>query len=269
MSDEDREKKKNIFSRIASKRASTGEPLETPSDMVEVVKQHLPENPVTLEQLKEIVPKNIKPTITQNLVDDINQISHDPIHAEVIRENIIRYTNILEDGNYRIKDYVNAVQYASYKLMKYSNLEAYKRTFPDRYTDMKSRGVSEKDISSYVAAVHKGQLVQEILKKAFIPVWLLNQDYFQEALDVAVGIMRDEDVSPKVRVEAASAVMANLQQPKEATLNLKVESPKENEAFNAVKDSILHLAEMQRQAIESGAIRTVDVAAMKIINPKE
>lgn len=257
------EKKTSIFARAAMMRASKGDPLESTEEEMEmgpVIELNL----LTRKQLQDIVPETQRSAITDQLVDTINTISKDPIQAEAIRENIIKYSKVLYEGQFRIKDFISAVQYVSYKLMNYTNEESYKRTFPDRYEVLRAKGASRKDISSYVSMYHKNAIVTKLLEKAYIPIWLLYQDYFTDALEVNVTIMNDEDVSPKVRVEAANSVMTQLQRPKEATLNLNV-SDTSDTSMKEMKDLLVRLAQTQQNKIVGQEISTKEIAAMKII----
>lgn len=261
------EEKKSLFKRAAEARAAKGLTLESP-EADENGEPIIELNLLTKKQLQEIVPTTQRPSITDKLVESINTISQDPIQAENIRENIIKYSKVLYEGQFRINDYINAVKYSSFKLMGYSNEESYARTFPDRYAILRARGASKKDISAYVSMYHKNAVVTKILEKAYIPVWLLNSDYFQQALEVNVTIMKDETVSPKVRVEAANSVMTQLQRPKEATLNVNVNDNSDT-SMKEMKDLLVQLAATQRNKIIEGELTPQEVAEMKIINSPE
>jgi len=81
-------------------------------------------------------------------VETINSLSADPMLREAFRDNLISYTGVLQDGKYKVTDYINAVKYVSYKLLGASNSEAYQKTFPDRWQRLVDEGADSKTISS-------------------------------------------------------------------------------------------------------------------------
>ena len=77
---------------------------------------------LTQQEVVKALPANLKSCVTQSLVDNINNISADPLIAEQIRNNYISYTAVLKDGKFKTEDYLSAVAYVSFKLMGYTNL---------------------------------------------------------------------------------------------------------------------------------------------------
>lgn len=197
------------------------------------------------------VPTNLRSTITDGLVSKINAAVSDPDEAEAIRDNFMSYAVVLREGKFKVEDYLNAVAYVSYKLMGYTNEEAYSRTFPARYTQLKSLGKTSKQISSYVAHYNKGKLVNLIFEQSHIPMWVLHQDTYNEAIKTQFDLMTDTNISPKVRSDAANSLLTHLKKPesKEINLNLGVE---ESSGLKELKQLMTGLAERQLSAIDSG-----------------
>ena len=106
---------------------------------------------LTKELVQKALPANLKNSVTDSLVDSLNQIAGDPLIAEQIRNNFLSYTNVMKEGKFKTEDYVKAVTYVSHKLMGYSNLEGDIRTFPDRYQKLIANGTSAQDIASHVS----------------------------------------------------------------------------------------------------------------------
>ena len=90
------------------------------------------------------VPANLRSSISDSLVDKINNAVNDPDEAEAIRNNFISYAVVLREGKFKVADYINAVMYVSYRLMDYNHEEAYARALPARYTELKSKGKTKK-----------------------------------------------------------------------------------------------------------------------------
>lgn len=217
---------------------------------------------LTVQQVQQAVPPNLKTAVTQALVDQINQISTDPLIAEQIRNNYISYTGVLKDGKFKTEDYLNAVAYVSYKLMGYSNQDAYFKTFPQRHAALVAKGSTSKDISAYVSAYNKGKLVNLIFEQTLVPTWVLNQDLHQKALNVQADLMINAN-SELVRSNAANSILTHLAKPKEAgpLINLELN---QNSGMNELKDLLSNLAQQQRDLIASG-VPTKEIAEQKII----
>lgn len=220
---------------------------------------------LTKQDVELAVPSKLKISVTQDLVDKLNNIATDEIHRETIKENFIGYVGILQDGKYKISDYMNAVAYVSYKMMGYSNQDSYFKTFPDRHAALVAKGTSSKDISSYVAAYNKNKLVNQILEQCLIPVHILNQDAFQKAINCQLEIMSDYTAPAVARTQAANSLLTHLAKPKESAqiqLNIGTE---ESSAMKDLKATMRDLAAQQKKLIESG-VTAKEIAAASIID---
>jgi len=222
---------------------------------------------LTLKEVQDSLPAGHKNHITQNMVDQLNNLSKDTEESRYIRENFISFSQVLQEGRFKLGDYVRAVMYVSHKVMGKSNLDSYKSTFPDRYAQMVSDGRQPKDIASYVAAYNKGKLVNLVYERAMIPTWVLNQDMFQAALNTQYEIMNDVGVSDKVRVEAANSILTHLKKPEVNKAELKVDIGM-NDGMKALEQRLGEMAEMQMKTIEGKAMSVEDVAGMPLNIPE-
>lgn len=218
----------------------------------------------TIELLQKTLPSNLKSSATQGLADLLNTVSSNQQEAELIRENFLGYTAVLSEGKYKTEDYLNAVKYVSFKLMKCSNEEAYVKTFPQRYQRMVADGVKPKDIGAYVYAFSKNKLVNRIMEQTMVPSWVLNQDIFQEAINTQASLMRDHDVSPKVRSDAANSLLTHLAKPKETGPMLNLDM-RDTSGMKEMKDLLVRMAQQQQGLIKDG-ISAKDIAAANIID---
>ena len=225
--------------------------------------------PITKELVARALPGNLKSAATDQLADMINQISADPLIAEQIRENFLSYASVLKDGKFKVEDYLNAVAYCSYKLMGDSNQDAYFKTFPQRYANLVAAGRTPKEISAYVSAYAKGQLVNKIMEQTLVPSWVLNQHMYQAALNTQFKLMTNEDVSPKVRSDAADSLLTHLAKPKEAGPLINIDMG-ETSGMNELKDALARMAQQQQTLINAG-VSTKEIAAQDIVDvtPKE
>lgn len=220
-------------------------------------------NPLTLDQVTAAVPAQLRTSVTQHFVDMLNQLQVDPEMADNIKDNFLSYSGVLKEGRFKIEDYFNAVMYVSYKLMNMTNQDAYIRTFPKRHADLVARGATAKDISSYVAAYHKGKLVNMIMEQVMVPVWVLNQDMFQKALNVQYDLMTDLDMSGKVRTDAANSILTHLKKPEKMDFQLNMNTP-ESSGMKELTSALTNLANAQLEQIEKGNVKTIDVASSKL-----
>lgn len=218
---------------------------------------------LTQQEVQSALPANLKVTVSQELVDTLNQICTDEEVARTVRENFVSFTTVMKDGRFKIEDYAHAVAYVSFKLMGLTNQESYVRTFPDRYQALVARGCTVKDVSAYVAAYSKNKLVNLILEQSMIPIWVLNQDVLQAAINKQAWLMRNakrEDVQQK----AADSLLNHLKKPESKGIELNLNLA-ESTGLKDLKDQLAQMANMQKSMIEQG-MRTKDIAHMSIID---
>jgi hypothetical protein len=167
---------------------------------------------LTIDEFRAALPDKVRKNINQDLVDQINATLSNPDEFENYRNNILSYTRVMQDGRFKVVEYLNAVRYVSFKLMGCTNIDAYSRTFPDKILRFNAEGVAAKDIASYVTAYNKSKLVNLIFEQTLIPVHVLNQDMFQRALNVQADLMVNAK-SEKVRADAANSLLTHLKPP--------------------------------------------------------
>ena len=222
--------------------------------------------PLTQEDLRAAMPTALKSAVTQAMVDTLNGISKDPLIAQSIRDNVIGYSAIMKEGKFKAEDYVHAVAYVGFKLMGDTNQDAYAKTFPQRYAGLVAAGRSSKDIAAYVAAYHKGKLVNLLMEQSLVPSWIINQDLYQKAINVQAELMLNA-TSEKVRTEAANSLLTHLKKPEAVKGQLSIDVT-ESTGMREMKDLLTQLAQQQQRMIQEGEMKTIDVAASKLIQNK-
>lgn len=216
---------------------------------------------ITVDDLSSCLPANIKSAATQSLADKINTLTSDPESSEQITRNFVSFTSVLQDGRYKVEDYMNAVHYVSYKLMGNSNKDAYAKTFPIRYQRLMANGTSEKAISAYVAGFNKGKLVAAIMEQAAIPIWILNQAVLQQAINRQAHLMIHAE-SEKVQTEAANSIMTHVKRPETKQVEINV-GFQESDGMKEMKNLLGQLAEKQIELIQQGT-KTQKIAHHKM-----
>ncbi len=205
---------------------------------------------LTVDELQSCLPQHMKSSATQSLADKVNQLAADPDVADQIIRNFTTLASVLRDGKYKLDDYISAVHYVSFKLMGHTNKDAYKYAFPQRYQRLVAKGASDKDISAYVAGYTKGKLVGSLLEQAAIPVWVLNQGTFQDAINRQAHLMMHAD-SEKVQTEAANSLLTHLKRPETKQVELSLDMG-ETDNMRSMKDMLSKMAETQQQLIQQG-----------------
>jgi hypothetical protein len=219
---------------------------------------------LSIEQFKQALPDKVKKSVNQELIDQINGTLADPEVFEAYRDNLLSYTRVMADGRFKITGYIDAVRYVSHKLMGSTNIEAYIKTFPDKYQRFLAQGVVSKDIASYVTAFNKSKLVNLIFEQTLIPSYVLNQDMYQNALNVQAALMIDDRISPKVRSDAANSLLTHLKMPETQKVELSI-GVKEDSSITALRATTMELARQQRLMMESGAMSAQEVAHSKLV----
>ena len=206
---------------------------------------------LSIDQFKRCLPSNLKGNVTDSIVERFNEVLNDPIAREAIADNLLGFTNVISQGKFKLESYLYAVKYVTYKAMGDTNIQAYRKTFPQRVQDLIDKGTPDKDINSMVSAYNKSKLVTLLFEAMMIPTYILNQDVFQEAINVQRKLMLDPTVKPLVRCQAAKALMDTLKPPEVKQMELAV-SVKETDTVTELRKATTELAKAQIDALRKG-----------------
>lgn len=218
---------------------------------------------LTLDQLQQVVPRQLRGSVDEQMVNHLNGLVLDPEFREQYRDNLLSYTSVLSTGKYKLQNYVDAVRYVSHKLLGASNLDAYVKTFPDKYQRFLAEGVASKDVASYVSAYNKSKLVMGIYQQTLTPSWVLNADLYQKALNVQADLMVNAK-SELVRTTAANSLLAQLKAPEATKVELEI-GLKQDGTIEALRTATEALVAQQKAMILGGAANAQDIAHSRII----
>lgn len=219
---------------------------------------------LTPEQLKEAMPPALRRSVTPEVAARLNALlSGDPEECERYRDNLVTFTSVMKLGKFKMTSYLDAVKYVTFKMMGFTNTDAYSKTFPEKIQRFAAEGKDSKEISAYVHGYHHSKLVTLLMDQMLIPAHIVNADYFQEALNTQVHLMRTAQ-SEKVRQEAANSVLTHLKRPESQKFEIEV-SHKDSSAIDQLKEETRRLAAQQKAWIESGQATAQDVAHSRII----
>lgn len=218
---------------------------------------------LTVDVLKKSLPSKYKRNVNDDLLEHINTILDHPELYDDYRNNFLTYISVIQDGKYKLDDYLNAIKYCTHKLMGESNIDSFVKTFPNRYQSMITKGYTAKEMSAHVAMYNKNKLVNTILEQSMIPTWVLNQDLYQKAINVQADLMLNA-MSEKVRSDAANSLLVHLKPPEIRKVELDV-GIKQNDEIEALRNITAELASQQRRMIEAGVITAKQNAETKLI----
>lgn len=210
---------------------------------------------IGIEEFKKCLPVSVKGSVSDEIREAFNACLNDPDTREVMSQNLLGYTDVISKGKFKLDSYISAVRYCTYKSMGNTNVLAYKKTFPDRYKHYQENGMPDKDINSLISAYNKSKLVTLLYQTMMIPTYILNQDVFQEAINVQRELMLDPSVKPLVRSQAAKALMDTLKPPEVKQMELSV-SVKESETVEELRKTTNELAKAQLKALQQGGSLT-------------
>lgn len=221
---------------------------------------------LTVQDLRESVPKQHKSKITQEFVDEVNQMIKDPQMAEVYTENIITYSKVLQEGRFKLSDYFNAVMFVSYKAMGMSNMASYQKVFPDKCRDMAARNVSTKDMAAYAATYNKNKLVTLIYEQTLIPDHIMYAGVRHKAIAAQAALL--DSNNEHIVQKAADSLMNHLKAPDSAKLNLDI-AASDTGVIADLAQALSNLSNKTRDAIADGSLSTKEAAHAPILAKEE
>ena len=217
---------------------------------------------INIDVLKKSTPKHLRSFITDDLVDMLNNSKIDDTVIEEYKENFISYMSVLTEGKYKTTDYLNAVKYVTYKMLGRTNEEAYTATFPERYTKLSNRGVT--DISSYASAYNSNKLVVGIMQQVLVPVWITNAQLHQQAINEQFKLGTNPSVSPMARAKALDSVLTHTKAPETKQLNIDI-GISQTDDLQQLQNTMKQLAEQQKDMIQKG-YSTKSIVESRIID---
>lgn len=223
---------------------------------------------LTETEFMEALPVKYQTNVQEGTLEKINEILKEPEMLQTYRDNFISYTHILQNGKYKLEDYTNAIKYCSYKMAGLSNKDAYIKTFPDRYRQHKNNCTSEKAIDSYICAYNKNKLVTSILEQAYVPVWLINQDAVQKAINTLLDVVTNSE-SDKCRVDASVGLLNHLKPPENKKIQLDIGMDSAASTIAEMRQAMKDLVSVQAQELSNGNLNAKHVIEGNIIEHKE
>ena len=217
---------------------------------------------ITRKELQDALPLRLRNRVSPGILERVHSLLDEPEIWPDYRDNLLNLGTVLGEGRYKIEDYVCAVQFVSWRLGGLSVYDAYGRVFPDRVERWEKERITEERRRSYVSMYYRGKLVVRLMEQVMVPSWILNQDHYQEAVNVQVGLMRNS-ASDKVRCDAASALLTHLKPPEVSKVEIGVSEGTKG-VIQEVRRAAEELMSNQREAIRSGRMTAREIAEMPL-----
>lgn len=216
-----------------------------------------------ISTIKALLPKGTRTMVTEDLVEKLAKLDEDPLLVGSLKENFLTYIGVMKSGKYKLDDYLYAVKFVSHKLLGDSDIDAYAKTFPERYERLVREGISREDIGPYVAAYKKNKLVIQIMEQTLVPSHVLNAPLYQEALNVQYNLMMNAK-SEMVRMKAAESVLEHTKQPEASRLDIKIGLDNESkDRQDKLYAQMAEIAKNQQEMLKNGA-RLEDIQKLNI-----
>lgn len=213
--------------------------------------------------MQRCLPAKFKGRITDENVANINAALEDCEHQEAIKENILGFSSVLNAPHYSLPEYINAVKFISYTMTGDTNVKAWAKVFPERYSRLLAKGVEPKDINAHVRHYNLTKLVNEVREQSLVPTHILNADVYQKAINKQVELMTFAK-SEKVQQDAANSLLTHLKRPEAQKIELDI-GLKEDSMLAELKDVTQALAVKQLELISSGVNSAKDIAHQEIL----
>ena len=218
---------------------------------------------LTVDEIREVVPKQHRSKVSQDFVDTINTMIKDPQMAEVYQKNIITYASVLQDGRFKLVDYFNAVLFVSYKMMGLSSMAAYQKVFPDKCKDMVARNVSAKDMQAYASTFNKNKLVTLIYEQTLIPDHIMYASVRHRAIAAQANLLNSQN--EYIVQKAADSLMNHLKAPENSKISIEM-STQDTGVISDLSSALNSLVRQQSQAISAGVLNAKEIAHSTIID---
>ena len=120
---------------------------------------------MTLNELKEALPRRVSDSLANKLLKTINNGAGSEIDQKLFEETFLDHTHILEGTRYTLDEYLNAVKFVTLSRVM-SNSEAWCRVFKEKCREMKEKGI---DVHNRASAYNLTKIVMKLTELLIIP----------------------------------------------------------------------------------------------------
>lgn len=221
---------------------------------------------IDAEELRKLVPKQHRCKITNEFLDSMDRLITDPEFGDLYNKNIVTYTSVLSEGQFKLTDYFKAVAFVSHKLLGASSLSAYAKVFPDKIQRMNSRNCSIKDQHTYASAYNKNKLVTLIYQQTLMPDYIVYASIRHKAIAAQAALLSSPNQNIVQR--AADSLLNHLKAPEQAKMMIEV-GTKDGGVIADLANALSNLSKQQRGLIIEGDMNAKEIAHSPILAQEE
>lgn len=225
-------------------------PRQQTTDDLQIEEQN-----ITVEKLKEFLPKNSRVKVNQQTVDLINKlIDESACHRGLMEERLMSHLHLIGPG-VGIKQIMNGVKFVTLATTPgMTQTKAYAMVFPDKAQEILER---DGDISSfasqYAATKIPTTIMQDIQIGPSITYAPLRHQVVQKWIELMNGKAADGPASATVQLNASMALMEYIKVPEELTINLNHDVAEEAKNIQQnLADQIENMAELMAKKMARG-----------------
>lgn len=224
---------------------------------------------ISLDLLKENVPKKYRSLVDEETVENINTLAKDPDYGEHFKDSILTHTKILDGSEkWSMQQYMDAVKFHSLTAMGYTQVDAYIKVFPERLQSRLDRGQDKTFMNGEASRFNMTDLVNRIRQQSLISPYLYNQGNLQIGIDTLVTIAVNGR-SEVARVSAATALLKELRPPETQQVAVQVGLNDDARAAQEKQNAqLLDIAQNQRRLLEAG-VSISDVQRIHVSNKED
>lgn len=219
-----------------------------------------------LEAVKASLTKKKAKKVTQEIIDEMNQVIANPDFGESLAENYMNFIGVLRERNRcSLAQYHKAIMF--YTLVEGGStlVKAYMQVFPDRVAYRRKlypERSSSVDLAHESSRYNRSNLVMDIRKTDTLSVKLIHRNLLHEAILKQADLMRTAK-SELVQQKASETLMRELKPDEEANINLNINDGS-TKVLEDLRKATAELAKQQfGRIIEGTAVK--DIAASKIV----
>jgi len=207
----------------------------------------------------DLVQSQLKPrqklTITQETLDEINQLAENPDYGQEFLDSYLDHLNIYKESPSRShSQYLSAIKFFTLVESDNTLTDAYIKTFPQRYEDRKKNYPFDKRDKTIMrgeaSRYNTSKLVCEIKKVAAVPVQLIHRHILHEAILSQAELMRSAK-SEMVRQKAGATLITELKPEEDSVLTVKVDDGT-NSIIDDLRKAAEKLAAAEFQSVQAG-----------------
>lgn len=225
--------------------------------------KNIDEHELSLAELKEAMPASYSLSVTPKLLKEVNKLIGKSNNGELLKESVLGSTEVLQEGKYRTDAYFKASIFASYKKMNYTDIKAWRLTFPDKHKRLVDNDKKQNFISATVSGYVRGGLVQRLLALSIYPTHLFYRDHYHKAVMKQVQLMNCKNLV--VEQKAAGDLMKYLTPPEVQSEDELELTASGRDLMKELFNTSAQLVRQQRNAMTSGVKSPTEIVGSKLV----